>query len=204
MKKLFLLLVAMATFNANAALISVTTDKAVYNVGDTVTATVSISDLFDANSVQTLFNTYTTSLTFDTSFLELVSGSATSLNPYGTEAVSFPGFPPQPTDFFLAMLNSPLGNILSVQSTGNTTGLESQLGQNTIGLFTVNFIANAIGDSVLTMGPSSIFGPTSQLPTMVPTQNASFSVAQVSAPSTGLLAALALAGLALSRRRANA
>jgi MYXO-CTERM domain-containing protein len=199
MKKLFLLLVAMATFNANAALISVTTDKAIYNVGDTVTATVSISDLFDANSVQTLFSGYITSLAFDTSFLELVSSSATSLNPYGTNAISFPGFPPQPADLFAAMLNSPVGNTLAVQSVANTTDIASQFGRNTIGLFTVSFIANAIGDSVLTMGPSFV----SSLPLPVATQNASFSVAQVPAPSTGLLAALALAGLALSRRRAN-
>lgn len=200
MKKLFLLLVAMATFNANAALISVSTDKAVYNVGDTVTATVSISDLFDDNSVQTLFSSYLTSLTFDTSFLELVSGSAISLNPYGTNAVSFPLLPPQPADFFAAMLNSPVGNILAVQSVANTTDLASQFGRATIGLFTVNFIANAIGESTITMGQTTI----PSLPLPVATQNASFSVAQVPAPSTGLLAALALAGLALSRRRANA
>ena len=196
MKKLFLLLVTMATFNANAALISVSTDKAVYNVGDTVTATVSISDLFDANSVQTLFSGYITSLTFDTSFLELVSGSAISLNPYGTEATVTRIVPFLPVDVFAA---PPNGNILEIQSTANTLDFSSQFGRNTIGLFTVNFIANDIGDSVLTMGPSFV----SSLPLPVATQNASFSVAQVPAPSTGLLAALALAGLALSRRRAN-
>lgn len=196
MKKLFLLLVAMATFNANAALISVTTDKAVYNVGDTVTATVSISDLLDANAVQTLFSGYTAMFTFDASLLELITGSTMSLAPFGPDLGPFPAEP-----FFTA---SESGNSVGVMSTSINFSPASQFGRNTIGLFTVNFIANAIGDSVLTMGPSSISGPTSQLPTMVPTQNASFSVAQVSAPSTGLLAALALAGLALSRRRANA
>jgi MYXO-CTERM domain-containing protein len=195
MKKLFLLLVAMATFNANAALISVSTDKAVYNLGDTVTATVSISDLFDANSVQTLFSGYTAMFTFDASLLELITGSTMSLSPFGPFSAE-PFFTP-----------SEFGDSVGVKSTELFNfNPASQLGRNTIGLFTVNFIANAIGDSVLTMGPSTISAPFDPFapPTVVSTQNASFSVAQVPAPSTGILAVLALAGLALSRRRANA
>jgi MYXO-CTERM domain-containing protein len=191
MKKLFLLLVAMATFNANAAIISVTTDKAVYNVGDTVTATVSISDLFDANSVQTVFSGYTAMFTFDQSLLELITGSTMSLSPFGPFSAE-PFFTP-----------SEFGDSVGVMSAVFNFSPASQFGRNDIGLFTVNFIANAIGDSVLAMGPSTISEPFSQ-PIPVSTQNASFSVAQVPAPSTGLLAALALAGLALSRRRANA
>ena len=194
MKKLFLLLVAMATFNANAALISVSTDKAVYNVGDTVTATVSISDLFDANSVQTLFSGYTAMFTFDASLIELITGSTMSLSPFGPDLGPFPAEP-----FFTP---SEFGNNVGVMSSSINFNPASQLGRNTIGLFTVNFIANAIGDSVLAMGPSTISEPFSQ-PIPVLTQNANFSVAQVPAPSTGILAALALVGLALSRQRAN-
>ena len=41
MKKFFLLIMAVASFNANAALISITTDKDTYSVGETIMATVS-------------------------------------------------------------------------------------------------------------------------------------------------------------------
>ena len=69
MKKFFLLLMAAATFNANAAIISITTDKDTYNVGETIMATVSATDLIDDNAVQTYFWGYDVSIFFDTLFV---------------------------------------------------------------------------------------------------------------------------------------
>ena len=54
MNKFFLLLLAVSAFNANAAIISISTDKDVYNVGETVTATVNATNLIE-NGVQTYF-----------------------------------------------------------------------------------------------------------------------------------------------------
>ena len=195
MKKLFLLLVAAATFNVNAAFITVSTDKATYNVGDTIVATVSATNLALPGGFQTLFSGYSTQLTFDASLLEFVNGSAMSLAPFGPEFASFP---------FGPLFNQTiLGNSITVNSFLFPFDPASQLGRNTIGLFSVSFIAKAIGDAVLAMGPSSLSDPAfpSLPPTQVGTQNASFTITQVSAPGTGLLAALALAGLIVVRRR---
>ena len=40
MKKIILMVLAIATFNANAAIIEISTDKSIYQVGETITATV--------------------------------------------------------------------------------------------------------------------------------------------------------------------
>ena len=44
MKKIILMVLAIATFNANAAIIEISTDKSIYQVGETITATVSFSN----------------------------------------------------------------------------------------------------------------------------------------------------------------
>jgi MYXO-CTERM domain-containing protein len=197
MKKLFLLLVAAASFNVNAALITVSTDKATYNVGDTIVATVSATNLALPGGFQTLFSGYSTLLTFNASLLDVVSGSAMSLAPYGPDTFMFPA----------ELLSPPTvsGNNIGMSSVAFNFNPASQLGRNSIGLFSVSFIAKAIGDTVLAMGPSFLSDPAFPfpLPTQVGTQNASFTITQVSAPGTGLLAALALAGLIVVRRRAS-
>lgn len=197
MKKLFLLLVAAATFNVNAALITVSTDKATYNVGDTIVATVSATNLALPGGFQTLFSGYSTQLTFDASLLDAVSGSVMSLAPFGPELAPFPIGP---------LFNQTiLGNSVTVNSFLFPFDPTSQLGRNTIGLFSVSFTAKAIGDAVLAMGLSSVSEPAFQSlpPTQVGTQNTSFAITQVSAPGTGVLAALALAGLVVMRRRVS-
>ena len=73
---------AAATFNANAALISITTDKDTYNVGETITATVSASKL-SVGGVQTYFNGYIALFNFDSLFLSLDVSSIMDLGALG-------------------------------------------------------------------------------------------------------------------------
>jgi hypothetical protein len=206
MKKLFLMLVAAVSLNANAALISLTTDKDVYNVGETVTVTVSLTDLFDGPS-QTLFSAYVTAFSFDSSLLQFVDGSIQSLMPFGGTAPSPTStvFPGHPTEFFFG---SVIGNSLSAQSTGMPGSSLAQFGLNTVGLYTVQFIATALGDDLapFTFLQSQFTDATNLFaqPTMADSQSATFSVAEVPAPSTLLLSLLALVGVAVARSRKQA
>lgn len=192
MKKLFLMLVAAVSFNANAALISLTTDKDVYNVGDTVTVTVSLTDLSNG-PFQTLFSAYVTAFSFDTALLQFVDGSVKSAFPFGN---SIP-----PLELFFG---GGISNSVSASSTG--FGLAApQFGGNTVALYTVEFIARTLGDNVtpftfLQSEFSDAFDPSVQS-TSADTRTASFSVAEVPAPSTLLLSLLALAGVAVARSR---
>jgi len=202
MKKLFLMLVAAVSFNANAALISLTTDKDVYNVGDTVTVTVSLTNLFDGPS-QTLFSSYVTAFSFDSALLQYVDGSVQSLMPFGDSAPS--ALPSFPMELFLG---SVIGNIVSGQSTGLPGSSVAQFGLNTVGLYTVQFIATTLGDDIapFTFLQSEFTDATNLFaqPTSADTRTASFSVAEVPAPSTLLLSLLALAGVAVARSRKQA
>ncbi|MEC8418618.1 MAG: cohesin domain-containing protein [Pseudomonadota bacterium] len=195
MKKLFLMLVAALSFNANAALISLTTDKDVYNVGDTVTVTVSLTDLSNG-PFQTLFSAYVTAFSFDTALLQFVDGSVKSAFPFGNSIT--------PLELFFGGVRS---NSVSASST--SFGLAApQFGGNTVALYTVEFIARTLGDNVtpftfLQSDFSDAFDPSAQS-TSADTRTASFSVAEVPAPSTLLLSLLALAGVAVARSRKQA
>lgn len=198
------MLVAAVSFNANAALISLTTDKDVYNVGDTVTVTVSLTDLLNGPS-QTLFSTYLTAFSFDSSLLQFVDGSIQSLMPFGGSTSPSMGLPMHPTELFFG---SVIGNSLTAQSTGMPGSSVAQFGLNTVGLYTVQFIATTLGDDIapFTFLQSEFTEATNLFaqPTSADTRTASFSVAEVPAPSTLLLSLLALAGVAVARSRKQA
>lgn len=204
MKKLFLMLVAAVSFNANAALISLTTDKDVYNVGDTVTVTVSLTNLSNG-PFQTLFSAYVTEFSFDSSLLQFVDGSIQSLMPFGELPSMLPGGPSLSNEFFYGI---DFGNSLTVQSSDIFDLSALQFGSNTIGLYSAQFIATALGDNVtpFTFLQSAFTDAldTQAQSTIVDSQTASFSVAEVPAPSTLLLSLLALAGVAVARSRKQA
>ncbi|WP_334014899.1 PEP-CTERM sorting domain-containing protein [Alteromonas sp. S167] len=203
MKKLFLMLVAAVSFNANAALISLTTDKNVYNVGETVTVTVSLTGLL-VGADQSKFSAYVTAFSFDTTLLQYVDGSLESLMPFGgSTPTSIPMVLP---NFLIETFSgSVTGNNVSAQSIGGIGSSAPQFGGNTVALYTVEFIARTLGDNVtpftfLQSDFSDAFDPSVQS-TSADTRTASFSVAEVPAPSTLLLSLLALAGVAVARSR---
>ena len=68
MKKIILMVLAIATFNANAAIIEISTDKSIYQVGETITATVSFSNedaFLDRTLIVQTFDVYNTVIGFD-------------------------------------------------------------------------------------------------------------------------------------------
>lgn len=203
MKKLFLMLVAAVSFNANAALISLTTDKDVYNVGETVTVTVSLTNLLNGPS-QTLFSAYATEFNFDTTLLQYVDGSLESLMPFGGSST----FTPMALPNFLMPTFSGVvaGNNVLAQSIGGLGMSAPQFGGNTVALYTADFIAVALGENLTPFAfLQSQFQDASlnplDPPTMADSRTATFSVAEVPAPSTLLLSLLALAGVAVARSR---
>ena len=204
MKKFFLLLIAAATFNANAALISITTDKAIYNVGDTVTVTVSISGLFN-NSVQTLMSAYSTAFSFDNSVLQFIDNSIESLMPLGAQTTpSFPGLPAFPSELFSGKVE---GTTLYAESIGWNGATAPQQGQSEVSLYRAQFLATFFGNDIspftflqnqlvdATVGPLS--------PKTATPATASFTIAQVPAPGTFALSLLALGGMFFARKRAK-
>ena len=216
MKKLFLILVAAVSFNANAVFISLTTDKDTYNVGDVVTVTATADDL-STNGSQYYFSGYLVAFTWNTSVLELVNNSLQSLMPYGPKLA--PLFPSIPSGSFLpgALIANPfdeaelfsnlsqIANVLKINSTLQNADPFTQSGSDEVGLFSVQFIAKELGENISFTGVgdsqlSDLIGVTEN----VRLQSASFSVAEVPAPSTLLLSLLALAGVAVARSRKQA
>ena len=195
MKKFFLLLMAAATFNANAAIISITTDKDTYNVGETIMATVSATELFDDNAVQTYFYGYKALFNFDSSLLSLDVTSILDLGALGNQPM--------------------LDTNKSSESTLNIISIESvfaafvpffegavftQNGKSTVELFSFNLLALNAGsvnlspvNAVLAQGGSPLDG--------IIVESTSFTIAQVPAPGTFALSLLALGGMFFARKR---
>lgn len=203
MKKLLLSLMFVFSVNANAALLSIETDKSIYNVGDTILATVNIdtNELYN-NSVATIIGGYNISVAFDNLLASFIDGSDT----YGTflgQAVyePFPGLVFSP----LVTISSDNVNIQQNMEPGSTQPVNGGM----VELFSIELIANTIGSGILdVVSNSSIAMLTdfwgNEIPS-VTTQSASFSVeaTSVPAPSTGVLALLACFGMAVSRVKAR-
>lgn len=188
MKKFFLLLVVAATFNANAALISITTDKDTYNVGETITATVRASEL-SANGVQTYFFGYDIAVLFDSLF---VSFDPTTVMDLG--AIGVPLFGP---------LNDSSANSASLSSATFGPVEFFQAGKNEVDIFSFVLVALNSGKVDLSFSEaqlSDFFG--SNIADNNP-QGTSFEIAQVPAPGTLVLSLLALGGMVFARKRAK-
>lgn len=85
MKKIILMVLAIATFNANAAIIEISTDKSIYQVGETITATVSFSNedaFLGIVPFPQPFDVYNTTIGFNDSLLSFIGAS--TLNPFGS------------------------------------------------------------------------------------------------------------------------
>jgi hypothetical protein len=204
MKKFFLLLMAVATFNGNAAIISLTTDKEIYNVGDTVTVTISISGLFN-NNVQTLISGYDTAFSFDNSVLQFIDNSIESLMPFGTQTVpAFPSLPAFPPEFFGGRVE---GSTLFAESIGEPGATAPQQGQSEVSLYRAQFLATSFGKDISPFTflqnqfIDAVVGPLS--PETAMPETASFTIAQVPAPGTFALSLLALGGMFFARKRAK-
>lgn len=196
MKKLILVFLAAMTFNANAALITLTTDKTEYNVGDTINVTVSLTDLFE-NGTQTLFSSYVTAFSFDSSLLSAVEPSLTSLMAFGPSMA--PGI--FPSELFAGSVagNTVAGS--SVAFLGANPFFQS--GMTTVGLYTLQFIATAAGDNIdaFSFTQSDFVDAALGSTQSAAVETARFTVSQVPAPNTGILALLGLAALVYSRKQ---
>ena len=194
MKKFFLLLMAAATFNANAALISITTDKDTYNVGETITATVSASKL-SVGGVQTYFNGYIALFNFDSLFLSLDVSSIMDLGALGVR----PEVKTSDSD----------GNTLSIDAVENLFApfdptfqgaIFAQEGKDVVELFSFSLLALNAGLVELT--PTSIvLGQGGSPQSGNTTESTSFTIAEVPAPGTFALSLLALGGMFFARKR---
>jgi len=188
MKKFFLLLMAAATFNANAALISITTDKDTYNVGETITATVSASGL-SLNGVQTYFFGYDISVLFDSLFVSLDPTTVMDLGAIGT-----PLFGP---------FNDSSANSASLSSATFAPVDLFQNGKTEVNIFSFVLVALSSGMVDLSFSEaqlSDLFG--NNIVDNAP-QGTSFEIAQVPAPGTFALSLLALGGMVFARKRAR-
>ncbi|GFD89648.1 hypothetical protein KUL152_18740 [Tenacibaculum sp. KUL152] len=198
MKKLILVFLAAMTFNANAALITLTTDKTEYNVGDTINVTVSLTDLIE-NGTQTLFSSYVTAFSFDSSVLSAVEPSLTSLTAFGPAMA--PGI--FPSELFAGSV-SVTANMVSGSSIASPVANPFfQSGMKTVGLYTLQFIATAAGDNIdaFSFTQSDFFDAALDSTQTAAVKTARFTVSQVPAPSTGILALLGLAALVYSRKQ---
>ncbi len=198
MKKFFLLLMAVTTFNANAAKISITTDKDTYNVGETIMATVSATNLIDDNAVQTYFWGYDALFNFDSSLLSLNVSSILDLGALGN----------QPVVDTNGSTESTL-NIISIESFFATIdplfvgAVFTQNGQSAVELFSFNLLALNAGTVELSPVSSVITNRSGIALPNVSTESTSFTIAQVPAPGTFALSLLALSGMFFARKRAK-
>lgn len=210
MKKLFLMLIAAVTLNANAAIIEISTDKSSYDIGETITATISLSSLSNVGALPTLFDVYNTAFSFDTSLLSYVAGSAASKGPFGALGqIADPlGLPmPSPViELFLPLIEGNLATVGSFAFQGPGVDIGYQF-QNVINdLYTVQFSANAVGRASFSPLSASIaFGGTlgDGLPQNIEFRGTSFDITQVPAPGTFTLSLLALGGMFFARKRAK-
>ncbi|BCO19556.1 hypothetical protein KUC3_24130 [Alteromonas sp. KC3] len=196
MKKLILVFLAAMTFNANAAFITLTTDKTEYNVGDTISVTVSLTGLVE-NGTQTFFSSYVTAFNFDSSVLSAVEPSLTSLMAFGPSMA--PGI--FPSELFAGSVT---GNMVSGSSIASPMANPFfQSGMTTVGLYTLQFIATAAGDNIdaFSFTQSDFFDAALGSTQTADVETARFTVSQVPAPSTGILALLGLAALVYSRKQ---
>ncbi len=146
MKKLLLVIAAVFSINANAAVITVTTDKSQYELNEIITATVTVSDLIDGVGAQTLLSGFDLSLTslFDNS--EYVVNSVT----FGTNIVDV-------TDALAFESVLGLGSFVGVVQLASfiTDTFALQAGLNSFELFSVEFEALTLGADTLVIGPNS-------------------------------------------------
>ena len=188
MKKFFLLLVAAATFNANAALISITTDKDTYNVGETITATVRASEL-SASGAQTYFFGYNIAVLFDSLF---VSFDPTTVMDLG--AIGVPLFGP---------LNDSSADSASLSSATFGPVEFFQAGKNEVDIFSFVLVALSSGKVDLSFSEAELSNNIGSNLFLDTPQGTSFEIAQVPAPGTFALSLLAIGGMLLARKRAK-
>ena len=190
MKKFFLLLMAAATFNANAALISITTDKDTYNVGETIMATVSATDLIDDKAVQTYFWGYDVSIFFDTLFVSFDPSTIMELGAFGGLAAG--------------PLNSSTSDLVSLTNVVIFVDMEPiQKGKDEIALFSFALVALSDGLVKLSFSKAELSNNIGFSLLLDTPQGTSFEIAQVPAPATLALSLLALGGMVFARKRAN-
>lgn len=197
MKKFFLLLLAVSAFNANAAIISISTDKDVYNVGETVTATVNATNLIE-NGIQTYFYGYDVLLMLNSPLISFDPASIIDLGSLGAQSTSFT-MASNPTmlsasgiEFFLAQIDPFFPGAQFTQA-----------GRNTVSLFSFELVALSAGVVELSNLIANLSNSTGGNRPGVSTQSTSFTIAEVSTPSTLLLSILAVAGVMFTRKRAN-
>ena len=200
MKKIILMVMAIASFSANAAIIEISTDKTIYQVGETITATVSFSNedaFLGMTPYPQSFDVYNTTIGFNESLLSFIGAS--TLSPFGvTSSLSTPVL-----EMFLPPF--PTGGVLEIGSLAYLEQIDMfyQLQLPVIGLYTVQFIAQSVGDITIDgLSGSYIFQGTQggQL-TPIQVSSASFSIAEVPAPGTFALSLLALGGMFFARKR---
>ncbi|MFZ8200376.1 PEP-CTERM sorting domain-containing protein [Alteromonas portus] len=190
MKKFFLLLMAAATFNANAAYISITTDKDTYNVGETIMATVSATDLIDDNAVQTYFWGYDVSIFFDTLFVSFDPSTIMELGAFGGLAAG--------------PINSSTSDLVSLTNGVLFVDMEPiQKGKDEIALFSFALVALSDGLVELSFSKAELSNNIGFSLLLDTPQGTSFEIAQVPAPGTLALSLLALGGMFFARKRAK-
>ena len=188
MKKFFLLLMAAATFNANAAYISITTDKDTYNVGETITATVRAVEL-SASGVQTYFFGYDISVFVDSL---LVSFDPTTVMDLG--AIGVPLFGP---------LNDSSANSASLKSSTFGPVELFQAGKTEVDIFSFALVALSSGTVDLSFAKAELSNNIGFNLFLEAPSGTSFEIAQVPAPGTFALSLLALGGMFFARKRAK-
>ncbi|WP_394224418.1 hypothetical protein [Alteromonas gracilis] len=197
MKKFFLLLLTISTLNANAAIISISTDKDVYNVGETVTATVNAKNLIESG-IQTYFYGYDILLMLNNPLISFDPASITDLGSLGAQSVTFTMASNPSTvsasgvEFFLARMDPFFPGAKFTQE-----------GRGMVSLFSFELVALSAGVVELSNIIASLSDGLGGNVPDVSTQSTRFAIAEVSAPTTLALSILALAGVMFTRKRAN-